>query len=81
MDKLNTLQSHVSFEANGQAEDIYRLMQEAILLKKDSITFSITPPKKLHPLVIHILTSKGYIIDDITHKSGYSLTTTYNIHI
>ena len=81
MDKLQSLQPQVSCEANGQANDIYLLMQEAIHLKKDSITFSLTPPKKLHPLVIQVLTKKGYIIDDISNKFGYSLTTTYNIHI
>ena len=92
MDKLINLTPVLTNEANEEAEAIYKLMQEAGLAKlknkQTSIIYITKPNKRIHPLVLHVLTSKGYIIDDVTYKQpngitsfNYSSCTKYSITI
>lgn len=88
MDRLLSLSLIVSPEANAQAVEICQLMDEAIQQNKTSILYTTQNHKKIHPLVAHVLTSKGYIIEDITYKLAsnvmsftYSSSTRYTIYI
>lgn len=88
MDRLLSLSLVVSQEANAQALEICNLMDEAIKQNKTSILFTTQNHKKIHPLVAHVLTSKGYVIEDITYKLpnntmsfAYSPCTRYSIYI
>ena len=80
MDKLFSLQQLITPEANAQAEEIWKLMQDAISQQKTSIIYTSPPNKKMHPLVHHVLTSKGYSVDiETTTNFVYSQTTKYKI--
>lgn len=54
-------------DMHAQAAEIAKLMDEAVQTKQSSITYHTQPNKKLHPFIIQLLTSKGYIVEDVTH--------------
>lgn len=67
MEKLHSLTPIITPHMHSQAEEIYKLMEEAIKENKTSIVYHTQPNKKLHPYIIHLLISKGYLVDDITN--------------
>lgn len=69
MDKLLTLNPILTPEANEQAEEIFKLMQEAAAKNQTSIIYTLKPDKKLHPLIQQILTSKGYVVELVQNKN------------
>ena len=82
MDKLLSLHPVVTPEANEQAEEISKLMQEAASKGQNAIVYTAKPNKILHPLVHHILTSKGYVVDIGNNKTfGYCPNKMYTISI
>lgn len=73
MDKLRSLDPVFSPEAEIQASEICALMGEATRTNKTYIIYAISKPRKIHPLVVFTLTSKGYSIDDISdYKMVYN---------
>lgn len=68
MERLMALQPIHSPEANKQSEEILSLMANSASENKDFAIYY--PGKELHPLVIFVLTSKGYRIEDITLKNS-----------
>ena len=69
MEYLHSLQPIISQEANIQAADIFKLMQEAASKNHTSIIYKPNT-KRIHPLVKHVLESKGYLIEEI--KENYN---------
>lgn len=67
MEKLHSLTPIITPHMHSQAEEIYKLMEEAIKENKTSIVYHTQPNKKLHPYIINLLISKGYLVDDITN--------------
>ena len=65
MDKLMTLKPVFSFEADSQASVICDLLEKAATEGKSHVEFAA---HRMHPLVAHVLTSKGYRIEDITNN-------------
>ena len=55
----------VSAEAEEQAGDICRLMESATA---GQTAIRYVTHKRLHPLVHHVLTSKGYIVREEPHQ-------------
>ena len=67
MERLHSLAPIITPHMHSQAEEIYKLMEEAIKENKTSIVYHTQPNKKLHPYIINLLISKGYLVDDITN--------------
>jgi hypothetical protein len=71
MDRLCNLQQKVSPEANAQAAAVCDLMEKAHKERASEVTFSTAGG--MHPLVLHVLTAKGYRVDEIqTQNLAYS---------
>jgi hypothetical protein len=64
MEQLMALAPVHSPEANEQALKIIQLMQQAAARGETSIRYTT---KNIHPLVKHVLVSKGYKVDDVTN--------------
>lgn len=74
MEKLHALTPIITPHMQSQAEEICRLMDEAIKTNKQSITFHTQPNKKLHPYIINLLISKGYVVEDVTNVLPNGMT-------
>ncbi len=73
MDKLRSLATVFSPEAELQAEEICALMEEASRINKNYIIYVIQKDRQIHPLVVQTLISKGYSVDDVSeYKTAYN---------
>jgi hypothetical protein len=68
MDMLVQLLPVTSELANSQAREILDLFSKAVQQGHREVFFHAV---EIHPLVQHTLTSKGYIVEDITMKIGF----------
>jgi len=79
MDKLLSLHPVRTQEQDTQANHIWNLMQAAAAKKE---TYVIYDTAYLHPLIFHVLTSKGYKVEEInTGTYVLSPTKKYKIYI
>jgi len=79
MDKLLMLNPVISYEANAQAAELCHLIEMASRENKSNIAYQMPSSKSMHPLVNHILTSKGFLIRE---ENSFMLPTkTYIIYI
>lgn len=83
MDRLQSLEPKIPAEAESQAAEICALMEKAAADRVDHILFGAV---EIHPLVAHVLTLKGYAIEDVTNVGpdgrrtlGWSSIKTYLI--
>lgn len=67
MEKLHALAPIITPHMHSQADEIAKLMEDAAKTNKTSITYHTQPNKKLHPYIINLLISKGYVIEDVTN--------------
>ena len=73
MDKLRSLSTVFSPEAELQASEICVLMEEAAKTNKSYIIYVMQKNRQIHPLVVQTLISKGYSVDDISeYKTVYN---------
>jgi hypothetical protein len=64
MDRLMMLNPVVSYEANAQADELCHLIEMASRENRSFIRYEMPSSKSMHPLVNHILTSKGFLIKE-----------------
>ena len=83
MDRLNKLKDYgtqTSAETEAQANKIASLFNEASLMGRTSIVFTLVENKAIDPLVLSVLTMKGYQVSQIPFVGGAQMgTTSYTI--
>jgi hypothetical protein len=72
MQRLLCLEPKFPAEAESQAAEICALMEKAAADHVDHIVFGAV---EIHPMVLNVLTSKGYIVRDVTHIGPNGLQT------